>query len=254
MALNGKINVPPLLLVGFFILLLGGQTASWAGDEVDTATGGSKSMDRQAVGAEPKRPRPGDKLGYSKEESTRRLDPEIRQFLDVFLRIYREPGLFTDRRSALALLGVDQFERRWHSRSNQMPDNEPTHFEDRLATQGIFARKGWQGYYKYGGWRDKGAAWYASLGAKIDTKIECIDSRAVEGYLDLFLQTGIDQRVPPAPRELWNRHGNYGTPYASAIGPLTPLLGMSFTKGCLTDIAVYGAFNFKEIRDDNVLN
>lgn len=204
--------------------------------------------------ASSERPQPGDKLGYSKEESSRLLEPEVRQFLDVLLRFYREPGLFTNRTATMAALGIDQMERRWLPRSSVMAAGEPTHFEDQFARQRIFARHGWRGHYRYDGWRNKGNSWYVELFAEIDRGVECIDSRAVEGYLDLFLQTGLEGKPHPPSRERWDRHGNYGSPYALATKSLTPSLGMTFTQGCLTRIGVYGGFEYKEIGDDRIFN
>lgn len=201
-----------------------------------------------------RKPKPGDKLGYSKEESVRRLDPSVRELLDALLRLYREPGLFTDRRLALSVIGAQVAQRRWHSRYDNMPDQEPMHFDDVFAKACLFARPGWTGVFHYDGWREKGKKWSGQLDVFVDTKIECIDSRAVEGYLDLYLQTGLDGWYHPLPRERWDRHGIFSSPYALALGVLTPNFGMNFSHGCLFSIGVYRAFNYTDVSDEHVID
>ncbi len=71
--------------------------------------------------ASPYYPCPGQKLGLPKDEAAAALPPEIRELLDNLLKMYREPGLFTDRRKVLALLGIKQVSRHWASRSTNMP-------------------------------------------------------------------------------------------------------------------------------------
>jgi len=201
-----------------------------------------------------RKPKPGDKLVYSKEESVRRLDPAVRELLDALLRLYRELGLFTDRRLALSVIGAQIAQRRWHSRYDNMPDQEPMHFEDVFAKAGLFARPGWTGIFHYGGWQNKGKKWFAKIDVFVDTKIECIDSRAVEGYLDLYLQPGLRTGFDPTPRELWNRHGIFSRPYALAVDPLAPDIGMVFSYGCLYSIGVYQVFDYTEVSDEHVID
>lgn len=202
----------------------------------------------------PRRPQPGDKLGYSKEESTRLLDPEVRQLLDAFLRLYREPGLFTDRRAAMATIGVRHYERRSWRPVDALP-GEPLRFVDSLANEGFLGSFGWSGKYRYNGWSGpRGGRWFAALDVNIDNKKYCIDSRAVEGYLDLFLHSGLEGYAHPIPPNGWDRHGAYGSPYATASSARTPNLGMKFIDGCLIGLSVYGAFDKTEVSDENILN
>ena len=199
----------------------------------------------------PRRPQPGDKLGYSKEESTRLLDPEVRQLLDALLRLYREPGLFTDRRVAMQVLGVTD-QRVWSSTTGLQP-GEPAHYANQFAKTGIFGRPGWSGRFAYFGWfRARGEEWLAEISIEVDRTQVCIDSRAVEGYVDLFLQTGLDGRPHPLPVSRWDRHGIFGSPYALPLGPQTPRFSMSFASGCLVKIVVGNLFKFTEVSDEKV--
>ncbi|RUR71926.1 hypothetical protein EJP67_33255 [Variovorax guangxiensis] len=200
----------------------------------------------------PYRPKNGDKLGYSKEESARRLSPQERAFLDAILRLYQEPGLFAHRREVFALLGTEPGRR--ENLSHSIPRTSATDpFREYAAPKGLFAREGWKAIYTYRGREDGGEIWRARLDITIPQS-DCIDSRSVEGYLDLYLITGLDGISHPPLPEHWDRHGVAGSPFARAISSATPGIDLGFVGGCAVRITLSSGYKLKEVSDDNVLN
>ena len=201
------------------------------------------------------RPKPGDKLGYSKEESTQRLAPEYRALLDGVLRLYREPGLFARRSEAFATIGavpgrIEVFTRSVPRRS------ETDQFRQHAVAQGLFAREGWAASYEYNGreTRDGKTTWHALLSIQLPYKQDCVDSRAVEGYLDLYLYPGIDGHAHPVPSRLWDRHGITGSPFARPIAKNGPGITLGFGEGCLGNIFMGSRFNLEEVSDEQVIH
>lgn len=203
----------------------------------------------------PHRPKLGDKLGYSKEESIRRLAPEYRAFLDGILRLYHEPGLFAKRREVFATLGTAPG--KMEPRPAGMPRLSKTEwFRQYAAPQGLFAQEGWSASYLYRGREIKSGqtTWGALLTIRLANKQECIDSRAVEGYLDLYLNSGIEGHAHPVPARLWDRHGIEGNPFSRAISSMTPDISLGFSSGCLVNVFMGNRFNFEEVSDDHVID
>lgn len=189
------------------------------------------------------------KQGYPREQSAAMLDPAVRQLLDAALRLYREPGLFTNRAKALQLLGVTQTSRRW----SDTPPVEGGHraFVDTFAREGLFARPAWTGEYRYNGKREgRLDGWHAFILIKVDPKQECHNSRAVEGYLDLVLDPGIKGFAHPVTNRLRRHEVPFAEPYAIELTPVTPALSLIFSDGCLAELGLVNIFYFKDITDD----
>lgn len=204
------------------------------------------------TGKQPVLPKDGDKLGYSREESIRRLTPEVRMFLDGILRLYKETGLLARRREAFAALGTEPGRRRELDRP--VPKTSATDpFRQYAAPKGLFSQAGWAAAYTYSGREAEGTVWRARLDIDIPST-PCIDSRAVEGYLDLYLHTGLEGKPHPASKDLWDRHGAGGSPFAVSLGSTTPGISLGFVSACLVRITLAHGFTYKEISDDNVLN
>jgi hypothetical protein len=200
----------------------------------------------------PYRPKNGDKLGYSKEESARRLSPQARAFLDAILRLYREPGLFARRREVFALLGTEPGRR--EKLSHSIPRTSTTDpFREYAAPKGLFVRQGWSAIYTYLGQEEGGARWRVRLDIAVPQS-DCIDSRAAEGYLDLYLITGLDGISHPPLPEYWDRHGIAGSPFARATSSMTPGIDLGFMNGCAIRFTLSNGFKFREVSDDNVLD
>ena len=190
------------------------------------------------------------KQGFPKEQSAAMLDAEVRQLLDAALRLYREPGLFTSRSKALEVLGVVQTSRRYDPVA-PAPGGYPK-FKDTFASQGLFARPAWAGEYRYSGkiqpWDNE---WHEVIRITVDRALECINSRAVEGYLDLMLAPD-GTRSPHYFRDRKRRHDVIlGRTSAPALSPVTPTLDLTFSDGCLHKLNIASIFNFKDISDDN---
>ena len=103
-------------------------------------SGNQINMQKPAVADLPYRPKDGDKLGYSREESIKRLSPEVRVFLDGVLRLYKEPGLFANRREMFRALGTESGVREPLPRSIPWNSvNDP--FREYAKPLGVFARE-----------------------------------------------------------------------------------------------------------------
>lgn len=190
------------------------------------------------------------KQGYPREQSAAMLDPAVRQLLDAALRLYREPGLFTNRAKALELLGVTQTSRRWRD----TPPVEGGHraFVDTFAREGVFARPGWTGEYHYDGKLEvRPDQWWALIRIQVDPRQECQNSRAVEGYLDLVLDPGIKGFAHPVTERLRRHEVPFAKPYAPPLSPITPSLSLTFNDGCLGELRLVNIFHFKDVSDDH---
>lgn len=193
------------------------------------------------------------KQGYSKEQSAAMLDPEVRQLLDVVLRLYREPGLFTNRSKALEALGVPHTSR-WYNSIIPVEGGYRSYI-DTFTKGGFFERSAWTGEYRYKGRREgRMDGWHALILIGVDRKHECLNSRAVEGYLDLTLAPD-GTRSPHYSGDRNRRHDVIlGQSSAPALSSITPTLNLAFSDGCLYSITVVNSFNFKDISDDNARN
>lgn len=208
-------------------------------------------------------PKPGDKLGLSYEEAVTVLDPEMRKFLDGVLRVYREPGLVGNRKATLDALGAKILRRNYFNTEGQP---RPTFRED-FAPEGIFARKGWTGHYFYTGVEKRAPKpyglfepgdvlhWKFRIEMRIDHKVAaCVDSRAVEGYLDLYWRPAYSQTFhkPNVLPSEWDRHGVVGQMVATALTPIHPFLGVGMVGGCVVRIDFNRYINFEEMSDDQI--
>lgn len=194
-----------------------------------------------------------DKQGYPKDKSNEMLDPQIRQLLDAALRLYREPGLFTDRKKALEVLDAQSTTRRWSSQDS-VPSGYRS-YTDTFAKSGIFARAAWRGEYRYSGknepWLNE---WHEVIRINVDRKLECHNSRAVEGYLDMVLAPD-GTRSPHYLGDRKRRHDVIlGKTSAPALSLVTPTLLLTFSEGCLSELTIAEIFNYKDISDDNARN
>jgi hypothetical protein len=193
-----------------------------------------------------------EKQGYSKEHSAQLLSPEVRALLDAMLRFYTEPGLFTNRTKVMQVLGVNNSRREWDPR--QAAEGGYRSYEDFLAVEGLLSVKGWKGFYRYNGKREKWVnEWHSALILDFDSKPEgadCINSRAVEGYFDLVLDPGISGSARTTPGAIWRHEFVLAKPGAKPISNRTPSLGMRFSEGCLISLDVGRIFELKEINDD----
>lgn len=202
---------------------------------------------------EPNLPMPGDELGYSKEESIARLSSDDRQFLDQVLKLYKEPGRFYDLKLAFATLGTVPSTRQTFPPS--IPRASSTdRFRQCAKPIGAFSRPGWIACYEYWGRNDIKETWYSQLTVEIPFKRYCIDSKAVEGYLGLYLYPRIWGYAHPIPSDRWDRHGVAGIADAKPAAVGGPALGIGFIGGCLSGFTFSRTFNSTEISDAAVLD
>lgn len=202
-------------------------------------------------------PCPGQQLGLPKDEAIAALKPEIRAFLDGVLRLYREPGLFTRYQDTLAVFGLQTNERRWMKPSTGEA-HMPLPFRESLKG-GVVARPAWSAAYDCCNYWLRGDPdthhWRNQLTFKIDQDDECISSRAVEGYLDLYLYPNFLFGGPhPKPPEDWYRHGRVGGASAKALSSNTPEIELGYIAGCLVRLQINGHFFLKEYSSDRIYN
>jgi hypothetical protein len=185
------------------------------------------SVDHQKL---PRRPQPGDKLGYPKEQSAQMLPPDIRAFLDGVLQLYSANGLFLDASKTYQLLGAQPTGMEMVRQGGRIVG-----YMAKLAPSGVFARPQWHGTRVYVRPYPAGRSGHIDVLVEVDPLVDCVDSRAVEGYLDLNLDPVLNT-VPPVPPERWDRHGVFGEAHARSISPNTPGVALSFSSGCLSRI------------------
>lgn len=203
---------------------------------------------------ESERPKPGyfEKQGYSRENSAKKLDPEVRQLLDATLKLYREPGLFINRKHALAVIGASVYER-IVSPHKLFPEKKRLEFREDFLKEGIFSRPGWSGVYKFFGQPSRNSnKWYSQIRINVDAENICIDSRAVEGYLDLVLDPGLNRFLPGyvPPERIFRHEVSYARPWVDALYGNTPALIITFGRGCLRELVIAGEFLIGEIDDE----
>lgn len=204
------------------------------------------------------RPKPGyfEKQGYPRNESAERLDADVRQLLDGVLRLYRESGLFTNRKEALKVIGAIVNDRVVYQKKS-FPEKKRLDFREDFLKEGIFSRPGWSGLYLFSGQPTRGNnEWYSQIRINIDSKTVCIDSRAVEGYLDLVLDPGLNRFLPGyvPPERIFRHEVSYASPWVSALFPDTPSLILEFGNGCLRELLIAGHFSLGEIDDEAAYN
>ena len=196
---------------------------------------------------------PGAKLGYSKEESARRLRPQVRELLAGILKIMDRPDQYMGRQAIYDALHVAGGKR--VVRYAKMPDGtKDLHFREDLLPQGILANPAWTGSYFYRGrtQRDKQPGRSIAVEIKIGPERDCIDSRAVEGYLDLYVDPRIIARIHPLPREAWDRHGPGGhSAYAKGRNPLNGLR-LGFIDGCWSYMEFSNFYPESEVADATI--
>lgn len=198
---------------------------------------------------------PGAKLGYSKEESAKRLRPEVRELLDVARKFYSEPGWLARRKEALALLHVTKVDKIDHRRTMSDGSRDTT-FREYFKAGGLFDSLAWKGFYDYGGVvNGDPQQWEARLEIEVDNQNDCIDSRAVEGYLDVPINPGLwPPFFNPVPQERWNRHGK-GTGrelVAQSSIPFAASIGMEFGGGCLASLRFSSRYDMNKVSNEEV--
>ncbi|WP_454720314.1 MULTISPECIES: hypothetical protein [Cupriavidus] len=199
---------------------------------------------------------PGAKLGYSKEESARRLRPEVRELLDVARRLYYEPDLLARRKSVLALFHVSKVIRNNHRRTLR-DGTMDIGFREYFEAGGIFDEAGWKGFYDYHGLLNGDPQkWDASLEIEIDDQKDCLESRAVEGYLDVPIDPRLwPPLVNPVPEERWDRHGIGTGRRLVAVSPVPGAanIGLEFGRGCLASLRFSGRYDLNKVSNEEVL-
>ena len=196
---------------------------------------------------------PGAKLGYSKEESARRLRPEVRELLAGILKIMDRPDQYMGRQAiydALHVMGG----KRMVFYANMPDGTKDLWFREDLLPQGILVNPAWTGSYSYNGrtQRDKQPGRSVEVEIKIRAQRDCIDSRAVEGYLDLYVDPVIIPLIHPLPREDWDRHGPGGhSVYAKGANPMNELQ-LGFTGGCWTRVTYRNFYPESEVTDATI--
>jgi|GEM_PF-5370851 len=196
-------------------------------------------------------PKPGDKLGLPYEQAVQRLDPEVRRFLDGVLRVYKEQGLVGNRKATLEALGAKVAKRNYFDTEGQP---RPVFRED-FASTGVYGRKGWSGHYYYRGVNRDNTKWEFRIEVLLDPKTaECVDSRAVEGYVDLYWVPIFNTTVhkPYVRPDEWDRHDKYGAMRARALLPITPNLEMGIVKGCLVRIEFTRTISLEEMSNEHI--
>ncbi|WP_458765251.1 hypothetical protein [Cupriavidus basilensis] len=198
---------------------------------------------------------PGAKLGYSKEESARRLRPEVRELLAGILKIMDRPDQYMGRQAIYDALHVTGGKR--VVRYTDMPDGtKDFRFREDLLPQGVFANPAWTGLYSYNGrtQRDKQPGRSIEVEIDITPERDCIDSRAVEGYLDLYVDPRIIARIHPLPREAWDRHGPGGhSAYVTGRNPLNGLR-LGFIDGCWSHMTFGNFYPESEVADATIFH
>ncbi|MFJ4294427.1 hypothetical protein ACIP1U_32410 [Cupriavidus sp. NPDC089707] len=200
---------------------------------------------------------PGAKLGDSKEESAKRLRPEIRELLDVARRFYYDPALLSHRREMLEFLHVGSTTREVIETRMQDGALIP-HFREDFRSGGLFSNPAWRGYYLYRGFEDElpRERWGVDISVKVDGAKDCVDSKAVEGYLDVPLDPGLwPPGLHPVPPERWNRHGKEsdGSLVARSPSQTTGGLEIGFAKGCLVRLEFGATYNLNKVSNEDVL-
>ncbi|MCP3022358.1 hypothetical protein [Cupriavidus basilensis] len=175
---------------------------------------------------------PGAKLGYSKEESARHLRPDVRELLNGVLRILDKPDQYVGRQAIYDALHV-KGENRAVFYSKMKDGSRDMGFREKFISDGVFSNPAWNGWYYYDGQNGPSRrGWGVRVEIDIKTEMDCIDSRAVEGYLDLHINPRIIEQIHPISRERWNRHGPGGhTVYAKTMNSSAGLR-LVFADGC----------------------
>jgi hypothetical protein len=198
-----------------------------------------------------RKPDPHEKQVFTKEQSKNILSPSVRALLDVMLRLYDEPGLITDRQKVLDLLEVKSSNRQWST--IEPVKGSYRSYIDQLASEGLVGYTGWLSTYGYTGKREPWIEmWSVGLAIQFDRKPQgsgCINSRAVEGYLNLVLDPGLFGSAHPRSNLISLHQHVLASPFAKRTSPLTPTLSMQFSNGCLLKIAAGDTFEIMEIND-----
>ncbi len=200
------------------------------------------------------RPEPTATQAYTKEESVAYLDIEVRTLLDKALRIYSEPGLFTDKQKLFELLGASQVKRERKVYFPSPPGPRQS-YTDYFVPDPMPVKHPWRGLYTYTytDEHEKYKTWYAGLSIEFEASAGCISSRAVEGYMGLpiyITSHGLPHGLPSGAQ---NWHDNSFT--STWIHPTTrakPFLYLTFAKGCTKRISFGNDFLRKEVSDENI--
>ncbi|MDQ0015399.1 hypothetical protein J2W23_003799 [Variovorax boronicumulans] len=199
-------------------------------------------------------PRAGENFGLPRDQAVREIDPQTRKFLDGVLEIYRQPVLIGNRRVVLKMLGMKMTERTYFPTEGRLRPG----FREDLSPHGDLASSGWSGYLYYRSADRQKDAWEMRIDLRIRQEDKaCINSRAVEGYMDEVYwrpSFSLTAHQPFWSPEYWDRHGVFGGIWALPLNSTGPGLRLSFVEGCLVQIGITGRFSLGEMSDDEFYN
>ncbi len=199
-------------------------------------------------------PRAGENFGLPRDQAVREIDPETRNFLDGLLEIYKQPALIGNREIVLKALELKVTERTYFSTEGRL---RPGFREDLSPYEGR-VRPGWSGYLYYRSPDREKDAWEMRIDLRISQEDKvCINSRAVEGYMEEVYwrpSFSLTAHQPFWSPEHWDRHGVFGGIWALPLNSIGPGLRLSFVEGCLVQIGITGQFSLGEMSDDEFYN
>lgn len=202
---------------------------------------------------------PGAKLGYSKEKSAAVLSPEVRELLDIARRFYFDPTLLARRSELLRSLQVSSIKRTTFI--TRMPDGtEKDSFREDVTGGRLLGKPAWRGNFYYRGFDSiERTRWSGELALHFDEEGGCVDSRAVEGYLDVPLDPqllGVENILHPRrshDRKL-GRHAPDGAGGPKARSPANRMasIRVGIVHGCLSELNLNSYFNLNEVSNEHV--
>ena len=241
-------------LLGFFVLATCGCTQPIKPTSINAERIESSSPQSARITHIEHEPRPGENFGLLKDESAKALEPDVRIFLDGVLRLYKEPSLIGDRKASLTALGVKVLKRYSFPTEGQP---RPI-FRENLAPFGVLKRQGWKGFVYYSGTEKENSSWLMRIEFEISPeKAACVQSRAVEGYLEnIFWHPVVGGTLhnPGWKKEDWDRHARFGGVFAKRLTSTSPEVWLDFVNSCLARVLISGNFLFGEMDDEQFYN
>jgi hypothetical protein len=197
---------------------------------------------------------PTSKLGLPLEESKQLLSPEIKLLLDGVKRLYITPGLLANRNEVFKLVvGIPQ-EKTIHADSPGFKASRSS-FLETLTHPSIASSDNVKSYYTYSTWRELPDEEYRiALDIRINWKTFCINSAAVEGYLDIALESGLPDSVhlTYGPNSFDRRKPGGHGPRAPGLTKNSPSLLIEWIDNCISSILLEGYWKVKEVSNEKV--